>query len=270
MLKQLDNADLSHILKFCPISVAVSDANKNITWVNDSFQQHLGITADEIHGTCIDELPEPLKPLFFSSSTVHLAANSIRDDQWFQCSQSPLNNSGHIVHYIADVSPMYLLMQEREALKDKLKDALAIDAVTGMPNKVALFQSLDTQISRSRRYNNLLSIIVMRVNHLADLTEEQSGSLLLLISQMLNDQVRWADIVGKLNGNEFLLVLPETNNEACKQLSKNLDERLASLPRPDNLPNDFTINASFGYSEWAKGEDLNLFMQKTLQKLEAH
>lgn len=265
MLKKLDNTELSQIVKSCPMGVAVSDEKMNILWVNDSFQSHLGITAEEIYGININKLPESLKPLFLSTSTVFIPANSIRDDQWFMCSQAPLNNNGDTIHYITDVAAVHLLLQECEDLKYKLKDALGVDDVTGMPNKTALLQSLDTQISRSRRYNNLLSIVIMRVNHLADLNEQQSATLLLLISQMLNDQVRWADIVGKLSGNEFLLVLPETDNAACKKLCENLSERLNALAKPDNLPTDFTISAYFGYSEWEKGDDLTLLMQRALK-----
>jgi diguanylate cyclase (GGDEF)-like protein/PAS domain S-box-containing protein len=267
MLPDLDRTELSQIIKACPIGVALTDDKQKITWVNESFQTFLGITADEISGKSIDQLPESLKPLFLTTSTVHLVANSIRDEQWFMCSQSCINGSGHVIHYITDVGPLHFLLQDREVLKRQLKDALATDEVTGMPNKMALFQSLESQISRSRRYNNLLSIVIMRVNHLADLMETQANSVLLCISQMLNDQVRWADIVGRLNDNEFLLVLPETFEEAAKNLCENLNERMNALVLPDGLPADFKLNANFGYAEWAKGDDLSLFMQKTQKKL---
>lgn len=267
MLKQLNNEDLAQILKSCPMGLAISDNKKIITWVNDSFQEYLGISIDEIAGHGISELPDILQPLFTSTSAVHIPANSIRDDQWYMCSQKPFNGNGSTVHFITDVGPMHLLMKERESLKDELREALAIDEVTGMPNKVALFQSLEPQISRSRRYNNLLSIVIMQVNNLEQLDETQAANLLLPISQMLNDQVRWADIVGKLSASDFLLVLPETSEDACKILSDNLAERLGTLEVPKGLPDNFKIDASFGYCEWAKGDDLVLLMQKAREKL---
>ncbi len=250
------------------MGLALSDDKQNITWVNDTFQGYLGISADEINGQSINELPETLKPIFTSTSAVHVPANSLRDDQWFMCSQQLID--GKTVHYIADVGPLHLLMQERELLKDKLREALAIDEVTGMPNKVALFQSLEPQISRSRRYNNLLSIVIMQVNHLDKLDEAQAANLMLPISQMLNDQVRWADIVGKLNESDFLLVLPETGADACKNLSDNLGKRLGELAIPDGLPANFKITARFGYTEWSKGDDLSLLMQKARKMLETN
>lgn len=266
MLKQLDNSDLNEILKACPVGIALSDEMQNIFWVNDTFQNYLGISADEINGMNINELPEILQPLFTSTNVIHIPAIAAHDDQWYMCNQQSLN--GNTTHYITDVGPLHVLMQERELLKDELREALAIDEATGMPNKIALFKSLEPQISRSRRYGNLLSIVIMRVNDLEQLDETQSANLLLPISQLLNDQVRWADIVGKLNDNDFLLVLPETGADACKKLSNNLAERLNAVTKPDGLPDDFIISANFGYAEWSKGDDLTLLMQKARKMLE--
>ena len=159
-------------------------------------------------------------------------------------------------------------MQEREQLRDELQEALAIDLVTGMPNKKALFQSLEPQVSRSRRYDNLLSVVIMHVNHLDQLDETQNKDLLIPISQMLNDQVRWADIVGRLNDSDFLLVLPETSADACKNLCENLSQRLDALAIPKGLPKGFKISANFGYAEWQKGDDVGLLMLKARKMLE--
>ena len=269
MLKQISTAELSEILEACPTGLAISDKKQNISWVNNTFENYLGTSAEEISVNSISELPEILQPLFTSSSAVHIPANSIRDDQWYMCSQKLLAD-GNTAHYITDIGPLHLLMQERELLKDELREALAVDEVTGMPNKVALLQSLEPQISRSRRYNNLLSIVIMQVNNLEQLNETQTANLLLPISQMLNDQVRWADIVGKLSDSDFLLVLPETAGDACENLSKNLGERIDALPVPEGLPADFKVSATFGYAEWSKGDDLTLLMQKARKMLESN
>ena len=175
-----------------------------------------------------------------------------------------------MITYITDVGPLHLLMQERELLRDELREAIAIDEVTGMPNKVALLKCLESQISRSRRYNNPLSIVILRVNDLEQLDETQSAKLFLPISHLLNDQVRWADMVGKLSNSDFLLVLPETAADACKNLTDNLNNRLNDLSLPEDLPANYKISTSFGYAEWAKGDDLTLLMQKARKMLEVN
>ncbi len=269
MLPQLDTDELQQILHAAPQGLAVSDSQQIILWVNPTFEQYLGIKAEEICGHNINELPPVLQPLFSSNdTTVHIPANKVHDDQWYQCWQHHLADSGHTVHYLNDVAPLHRLMQERELLREELREALAIDEMTGMPNKVALFQSLEPQISRSRRYNNLLSIIIMRVDNLEQLDTRQTADLLIPISQLLNDQVRWADIVGKLSDTDFLLVLPETNAEACQKLIAILQNKLAELPRAETLPDDFAVSTRFGYAEWQKGDDLTLLMRKARNMLE--
>lgn len=266
MLKEIKSSKLGQILTSCPMGLALSDDKQQITWVNETFENYLGISSDEISGQKIHELPEVLQPLFTSSSAVHIPANSIRDDQWYMCNQQTLN--GNTAHYISDVGPIQMLKQERDLLKDELREALAIDEITGMPNKVALFQSLEPAISRSRRYNNQLSIVILRLNDLEQLEQTQSIKLLLSISQLLNDQVRWADIVGKLNETDFLIVLPETSGDACKNLIDNLNTHINNLNLPEELPDTYKVNTNFGYAEWEKGDDLTLLMNKARQMLE--
>ncbi len=266
MLNKLESTELQAILQGCPTGLALSE-NNTITWVNPAFEKYLGIEASEICGQRIDELPAVLQPLFSNNDSVHIPANAVHDDQWYQCQAQPLADSGHTIHHITDIAPLQLLMQERELLREELREALAIDEITGMPNKVALFQSLEPQISRSRRYNNLLSIVIMRVNNLEPLDTAQNASLLIAISQLLNDQVRWADIVGKLSDTDFMLVLPETNAENCQKLIENLTTKLAELPLPDNLPQDYVLSTTFGCAQWEKGDDLTLLMRKARQPL---
>jgi GGDEF domain-containing protein len=266
MLKKIKDSELVQILKTCPMGLALSNEQKQITWVNETFEKYLGISADEINGQKIDELPEILQPLFTSSSTVHIPANTIRGAQWYVCNQQPLN--GNTAHYISDAGPLQALKEERDLLKDELREALAIDEVTGMANKIGLFQRLEPAISRSRRYNNPLSIVILRINEIEQLDELQNAKLMIAISHLLNDQVRWADIVGKLSETDFLLVLPETSGEDSQKLIANLGQNLAKLELPEELPADYKISFNFSHAEWAKGDDLTLLMKKARDALQ--
>ena len=248
------------------MGLALSDEQQQIIWVNETFENYLGISADEISGHKIDDLPEILQPLFTSSSAVHIPANTIRDGQWYMCNQQPLN--GTTAHYISDIGPLQALKEERDLLKDELREALAIDEVTGMANKIGLFQRLEPAISRSRRYNNLLSIVILRVNNIEQLDELQNAKLMITISHLLNDKVRWADITGKLSKTDFLLVLPETSGEDSQKLITNLSQNLEKLELPEELPADYKISFNFSHAEWTKGDDLTLLMKKARDALE--
>lgn len=265
MLNELKNTELGQMLEACPVGLALSNEHKQITWVNETFENYLGISASEISGLKIDELPEVLQPLFTSTQAVHIPANSIRGEQWYNCNQKTLN--GNTAHYIADIAPVETLKIERDLLKDELREALAIDEVTGMPNKVALFQSLEPAISRSRRYGNLLSIAILRINNIEQLTDIQNAKLMIAMGYMLNEHVRWADIVGKLGKTDFLIVLPETSGDDTQKLITNLNQKLESITLPEELPADYQLSYSFAHAEWVKGDDLTLLMKKAREAL---
>ena len=78
----------------------------------------------------------------------------------------------------------------------------AIDSLTGMPNKQAILNALEPQVSRSRRYDNILSLIIVQLTNLETLRSqignEQTNELIVACSHMLNDQVRWADMTNHI------------------------------------------------------------------------
>lgn len=266
MDEAFDNSQITQLLQQCPLGLIIVNSQGEVSWLNQTLTDWLGTHAAALENASLDNLPENLQSLFNADEKIHFSLGL--NEKWLMRSQQTLDDN-NIVYYFDDVSNLHTLMHERDNLRDELREALAIDEVTGLPNKKALFQSLEPQVSRSRRYNNLLSIVVMQVNNLDQLEAEQANQVLLNVSHMLKDQVRWADIVGKLNDNQFLLVLPETSVTACEQLSGNLNERIASLPLPEEIPAGFSLSAGFGCAEWQKGDDVSLLMQKARKKLEA-
>lgn len=269
MLDQLNTAQFTRLLQGCPVGIAIVDSQHTITWMNPALQNLLGSTAEQMLNQSLDTLTPTLQEMFSADSTIHIAADEHHDDLWLICSQHTINDSGITAHYMIDIGPLYLLMQERDQLRDELQDALAIDPITGMPNKKALFQSLEPQVSRSRRYNNLLSVVIMQLSNLDDVTEQQANLAVIAVSQMLNDQVRWADIVGRLNTTEFLLVLPETSAEACAQLCDKLGQRVQEISLPEAMMSPgFKLTARFGYAQWQKGDDVGLLMMRARDMLQ--
>ena len=70
------------------------------------------------------------------------------------------------------------------------------------------------------------------------------------ISQMLKDQLRWADQIGMIDDNTFLIILPETSYSAAKELATKLaNDRTALADRHA----DWIIK--FGAAAWQRGDD---------------
>jgi diguanylate cyclase (GGDEF)-like protein len=270
MLEKLDTTTLAEIMESCPVGLLLLDNNKTVRWINESLGEMLGSRAQCLHDKTAEQVDEVLKPLFDDDATIHLPATDSDEEVWLMCTSKLLQPSGQ-AQFLVDVTALRMLMQQRNELQEEIKEVRAIDDETGLPNSKALFQRLEPQVSRSRRYNNPLSIIIMRLtSHKAiqDKYGEDTSKVLLAVSHMLNDQMRWADIIGRLSEDDFLLVLPETHADAASGIAKKIQQRIEMLDVPELEFEHSDISVDFGVAEWQKGDDVGLLMMRARETLD--
>lgn len=273
MLDKLDTPHLRQIISACPIGILLQDNHGRISWVNDTLAQMLGETRRaQLLNQRADELPAPLSELLNLNTTLHLPGDEADEDRWLMGQQQTLPDAQGTVHYFIDITPWHGVMQERDQLKDELNDIIMVDNETGMRNRKGLYYSLEPQLSRSRRYDRPLSVIILRLDCLKHFKEryqrDDALPLLTTVSRLLSDQLRWADIAGRLSENDFLLVLPETHAEDTSKVVDNLRKQIDALTIPDLEPADFAITARFGVAEWRKGDDMGLLLMRARQMLD--
>lgn len=99
-------------------------------------------------------------------------------------------------------------------LVEQLHSAATTDGLTGLPNRRALEQRLEAELSRCLRHQIRSSIILIDVDHFKAINDSLGHAagdrLLVLISTTLKQQARTLDVVGRLGGDEFLALLPMT------------------------------------------------------------
>jgi len=271
MLNTLDTAQYQQLFEACPIGLMLIDQDGKAQWLNPALQSWLGAQADTVLHQTADTAPPELKDLWAENATVHVSARASQDDLWLLGTTQPLANGG-MMQFFTDASPIKLLMQERDSLQEQLAKTSLTDAETGMPNRRALSQNLESQVSRSRRYQNPLTILIMRMDNLPEFMAQHGTDsakpLLVAIRNVLNDQLRWADTIGRMDENEFLLILPETHLDATEQMVELLHKRLDELSIEGFEDSDFKVQARFSAAEWHKGDDVGLLMLRAREGLE--
>jgi len=272
MLKQLTPEQIRDLLQAGPAGLMLLDDEGVVRWLNDTLSGWLGERADTLTNRGEQTAPEALRPLFRQDATLNLAAGESSPEMWLVSTSTPVKGGG-LAQYFIDVSAVRHLLQERDVLNGKLESLLVEDAMTGMPNHRALVQSMESQVSRSRRYGNALSILVLKLDNQMEIVKRlglaSPGPLLIALRNMLNDQFRWADIIGRLNADTFLLILPETSLEATSELSKMLRNRLAGLKLTEAQIGECGLQYAIGIAEWKKGDDPDLLLQRAQQALQA-
>lgn len=100
-------------------------------------------------------------------------------------------------------------------LVERLQSAATTDQLTGLFNRRALEERLEAEISRSVRHQIRTTIALIdldRFKSINDTLGHAAGDrFLVLVSQLLRRHVRTLDVVGRLGGDEFLVVLPMTS-----------------------------------------------------------
>ncbi len=144
------------------------------------------------------------------------------------------------------------LEKSLQRANEKIKQMTRTDALTGCYNKRYLDEYLPVEISRSKRYNRALSIIMCDIDHFKKINDTyghlSGDDVLKNFSQCLMQSVRKKiDWVVRYGGEEFLLVLPETDKAGAYKLAERNRREVA---RQRTVVNDVPIHitASFGIS----------------------
>lgn len=107
-----------------------------------------------------------------------------------------------------------------------------VDLLTGVLNRQALLARLDEELERAARYQRPCSIVLVDLDHFKRVNDTHGHAagdrVLREIADVLRANVRTADIVGRYGGEEFMIVLPETDADAAASIAEKLRRMVAS------------------------------------------
>lgn len=142
------------------------------------------------------------------------------------------------------------------------------DALTGLLNRRSLLTWADDELSRSQRHGLPLSFITMDLDHFKRVNDERGHAIgdrvLRELASCLLAGVRREDRLGRMGGEEFLLVLPHTGLEEASALAERLRVAVEQQLR---LGPDWLLTLSLGVAAWQSGQDLNDCLQAADQAL---
>lgn len=262
MTYRLDPQVAMAAMEGAPIGALVVDESGQVGWANATLQRWATFGAADI------DLEHEFRRLLEPQDLLSLPALGERPLRWLRCTR--LNGpAGTVIHLYQDVTDYHLLLLESERLRDDLALHATRDPLTSLPNRRALLQGLESQVSRTRRYGNPLSVMVLKLEGLATLRLEGENTVehaVVTTAQLLKDQMRWVDMIGRLEEDEFLLILPETTEDAGwilrDKLLALLSERLAA-----SCPS--ALGLRHGMASWAKGDDAMRLLRRARQAVES-
>jgi len=108
------------------------------------------------------------------------------------------------------------------------------DPLTGLFNRGYVDERLAMELSRAQRYDKSLTVAVVDADHFKALNDTHghaAGDLVLKkLAELLRGSLRHSDTTGRYGGEEFVVILPETDMETARRKVESLREAIASTP----------------------------------------
>lgn len=181
-------------------------------------------------------------------------------------------DSGADDYIVKPFVPLELLARIRSQLRirdlheqllfanEKLKELVDTDDLTGLYNMRSLYQRLDFEMERGRRFQRDVCVVMMDMDYFKTVNDGHDhlfGSYVLSeVGKIIRANTRNIDIPARYGGDEFLVVLTETNHEGaihfCERLRENI-QRTTFRNGDDSIK----LTASLGFAITIPGENIS-------------
>jgi diguanylate cyclase (GGDEF)-like protein len=109
---------------------------------------------------------------------------------------------------------------------DETREAATVDRLTGVANRAALLDTLITEVERANRYARPLAVAFVDIDHFKAVNDtygHAAGDVVLRgVAQTIRANLRHTDLIGRYGGEEFMLVLTETDTDDGALLTEKL------------------------------------------------
>lgn len=132
----------------------------------------------------------------------------------------------------------------------ELEKAAYTDGLTKLYNHKKIFESLDLEIKREKRYKNNLSVMMVDIDFFKTVNDTYGhymGDIVLeKLSEIIKATIRGADIAGRYGGEEFLIIFPEISEDEAFRAGERLRKNIEAV----EFENRIKITISGGVAEY--------------------
>ncbi|WP_295953361.1 diguanylate cyclase [Rhodoferax sp.] len=143
-------------------------------------------------------------------------------------------------------------INERKGMENALRQIATTDSMTGMASRSHFMGHAEAELARARRHSRPLSMVMLDVDHFKQINDRHGhamgDSVLRVLTRTCRSLVRQQDLVGRLGGEEFGILMPETDSENAFALAERLRSAIAALYLATPRNATVAVTASFGIS----------------------
>ncbi|OJX68539.1 diguanylate cyclase [Magnetospirillum sp. 64-120] len=236
----------ARLVELLPNPVWVKDLAGHYRLYNKSFREFFGIDETTWLGHSAEEVLGPhLPPEELDSDCRVLDGSSRREEFETQIPDCHGQSRTLLVTKAAlpadGVVPNGIIglavdISDRKGLERELRRLATTDPLTGAPNRRHFSTLAHQEMERSLRYDLPLAAIMLDVDHFKTVNDTWGHSIgdevLRAVTESMAAQLREVDVLGRMGGEEFAVLLPQTGLDGARQLAERLRQAVASIRLP--------------------------------------
>ena len=223
--------------------------------INTSALEILGTTRSAASNAPIMEFVTtyPLAELMRHGHTERNSLEITLNSRAYDVSASLLDTTdpdADLVLVLRDVTDRRKTEQDLRSVQDELVRLAHTDYLTGIHNRRFFMQRLQEEVERVRRHGGNLSVLLFDLDHFKrvnDVCGHNTGDQILkLVADVTMDIKRVTDVAARVGGEEFALLLPETDQAGAVQLAQRLRQAISQIHTATTEAHEIEVTASIG------------------------
>ncbi len=184
--------------------------------------------------------------------------------RWLETHATPLRDeNGNVVSLLGVTRDV----TERRTFQQQLEQQAHVDSLTGLYNRGYFMQQAELELSRAARYGSDLSIFMLDIDFFKQVNDSHGhkvgDTVLMKLADICRKTLREVDLIGRVGGEEFAMLLPETDKNEAADVAERLRSNIenSETPLENGLPIHFTVSigvASLG----SRDENLDVLLNK--------
>lgn len=149
----------------------------------------------------------------------------------------------------------FIIAAKTEALQLELQLLAQTDFLTGLANRRQFMTLAEKELSRTARYGGAVAVFMIDIDHFKKINDSfghSAGDLVLQhLSRLFQNELREIDILGRLGGEEFAIMLPQIDDKKAVLIAERLRMSIAeaSIPLPQGDPVHLTVSIGVSMTE---------------------
>lgn len=181
----------------------------------------------------------------------HLNPEDLDQEYWYEAKVIPVAATERcdplLLWWTRDITAKVLL-------EEQIKKLIDYDELTGMYNRRKLLNSMDENFSLFKRYQANTCVIMLDIDDFKQVNDTFGHSVgdkvIKHVADIFSQNIRECDSLGRLGGEEFGVILPNTGIDQAHQLAKRLQRNVAGHVCAIDADNSITVTVSIGVSEF--------------------